>query len=124
MREQGATGGRWFEGHVHVLRQTEVGLQFHGSFGAYAAGRQFHIRFKLNRIPVRRQHQAMAAVFTEERVLFPLVTHLSGCKPPSFSDSGLKPFNPVISSNAPQLQAVVSVVLQRPGSQPFVVFGP
>ncbi|KAF8804655.1 RNA helicase [Phlegmacium glaucopus] len=124
VQEQGATGGRWFEGHVHVLRQTEVGLQFHGSFGAYAPGRRFHIRFKLSRIPVRRQHQAMNAVFTEDRVLFPLITHLPGGRPPSPSNAALKVFNPLISSNGPQLQAVVSVVAQRPGSHPFVVFGP
>jgi helicase MOV-10 len=124
VQEEGATGGRWFEGHVHVLRQAEVGLRFHGSFAAYATGRRFHIRFKLNRIPLRRQHQAMATVFTEDRVLFPLVTHLSGDKVPSSSDVAWKPFNPLISSNAPQLQAVVSIVAQRPGSPPFVVFGP
>lgn len=124
MQEQGATGGRWFEGHVHVVRKTEVGLQFHGSFGAYAASRRFHIRFKLNRIPVRRQHQAMDTVFTQDRVLFPRVTHLPGGNAPSSSDAALKVFNPLISSNAPQLQVVVSVVAQRPGSPPFVVFGP
>jgi len=124
VQEQGATDGRWFEGHVHVLRQTEVGLQFHRLFRAYDPGRRFHVRFKLNRIPVRRQHQAMDAVFTEDRVLFPLTTHLPGGKHPFSSDAALKVFNPLISSNAPQLQAVVSVVAQRPGSQPFVVFGP
>ena len=124
MQVQGATDGRWFEGHVHVLRQTEVGLRFHGSFGVFSPDRRFHIRFKLNRIPVRRQHQAMDAVFTEDRVLFPLITHLPGGRPPSPSDATLKVFNSLISSNGPQLQAVVSIVAQRPGSLPFVVFGP
>ena len=94
------------------------------SFKAYAPGRQFYIRFKLNRIPVRRQHQAMNAVFTEDRVLFPLITHLPRGGIPSASNAALKIYNNLISSNKPQLQAVTSVVAQRPGSLPFVIFGP
>ena len=106
-----------------MVRKTEVGLRFHGSFKAYVPGQQFHARFKLNRIPLRRQHQAMDAAFTEDRVLFPLVTHLPS-DVPSPSSAGLKVYNDLISSNEPQLQAVVSVVGQPPGSLPFVIFGP
>ena len=125
MQEQGATSaGRWFEGHVHIVRETEVALRFHGSFKVYAPGRQFHVRFKLNRVPVKRQHQAMDAVFTEDRVLFPAVKHLPSGGPPSVAKSALKIYNTLISSNEPQLQAVVSIVAQRPGSLPFVIFGP
>ena len=125
MQEQGTTtAGRWFEGHVHIVRESEVALRFHGSFKAYAPGRQFHIRFKLNRVPVRRQHNAMDAAFTEDRVLFPVVAHLPSGGPPSASTSTLQVYNTLISSNEPQLQAVVSVVAQRPGSLPFVIFGP
>ena len=124
MQEQGATDGRWFEGHVHVLREKEVGLRFHQSFSVYAPGRPFHVRFKLNRIPIRRQHQAMDAVFNEDRVLFPLITHLPRGGPPSPANAALKVYNSLISSNGPQLQAVVSIVAQPPGSLPFVVFGP
>jgi helicase MOV-10 len=125
VQEQGGTTtGRWFEGDVHVVRDAEVALRFDGSFNVYAPGRQFHVRFKLNRITVQRQHQAMNAVFTEDRVLFPLVMHLPSGGPPSASNSALKLYNTLISSNEPQLQAVVSVVAQRPGSLPFVIFGP
>lgn len=124
MQEQGGTAGRWFEGHVHIVRETEVALRFHGSFRAYAPGRQFHVRFRLNRIPVQRQHQAIDAVFTEDRLLFPFVKHLPSGEPPSASRSALKVYNTLISSNEHQLQAVVSVVAQRPGSLPFVIFGP
>ena len=125
MQEQGAaTSGRWFEGHVHIVRETEVALRFHGSFKIYAPGRQFHVRFKLNRIPVQRQHQAMDGAFTEDRVLFPLVKHLPSGGPPSVSKSPLKVYNTLISNNEPQLQAVVSVAAQRPGSLPFIIFGP
>ena len=124
VQEQGATtAGRWFEGHVHIVYEIEVALRFHGSFKVYAPGQQFHIRFKLNRITVQRQHQAMNAAFTEDRVLFPIVKHLPSGDPPSASKA-LKVYNASISSNEPQLQAVVSVMTQRPGSLPFVIFGP
>lgn len=66
----------------------------------------------------------MDAVFTEDRVLFPVVGHLPSGGPPSTSTSALKVYNTLISNNEPQLQAVVSVVAQRPGSLPFVIFGP
>jgi helicase MOV-10 len=126
VHEQGGTSGRWFEGHVHIVRETEVALRFHVSFSVYAPGRQFHVRFRLNRITVQRQHQAMDAVFTEDRVLFPVVKHLhsGGLQVPSASKPALKLYNTLISSNEPQLQAVVSVVEQCPGSLPFVIFGP
>ena len=124
VQEQGATTGRLFEGHVHILRETEVALRFHHSFTVYAPGRQFHVRFRLNRIPIRRQHRAMDAIFTEDRVLFPLVKHLRSGGPPSISKSALKVYNTLISGNEPQLQAVASVVTQPPGSPPFIIFGP
>ncbi len=76
VQEQNASDTRWFEGHVHVVHQAEVGLCFHSSFGRYNEGRRFHVRFKLSRIPLRRQHQAMDTVFMEDRVLFPLLSHL------------------------------------------------
>ena len=66
----------------------------------------------------------MDAVFTEDRILFPLVKHLPSGGPPSVSTSVLKMYNTLISGNEPQLQAVTSVVAQGPGSLPFVIFGP
>ncbi|KDR68388.1 hypothetical protein GALMADRAFT_78731 [Galerina marginata CBS 339.88] len=124
VQEQGASDGRWFEGHVHVVRQAEVGLRFHGSFGRYSEGRRFHVRFKLNRIPARRQHHAMDSVFAEDRVLFPRVSHLPLGAARRPSSVAMKLFNPLISTNQPQLQAVASIVTLPPGSPPFVVFGP
>lgn len=121
VQEEGATDGRWFEGHVHVLRQVEVGLCFHSSFSRYGEGRKFQVRFRLNRIPARRQHQAMDTVFAEDRVLFPMARHLP---PRQITDTSLKPFNGLVATNPRQLQAVVSIVHAHPGSLPFVVFGP
>jgi len=124
VQEVGATDGRWFQGHVHVLRQAEVGLRFHGSFVRSPEGRRFHVKFKLNRTPARRQHQAIDSVFIEDRVLFPQITHLTTSSAVRPSSLGLKLYNPLIASNPPQLQAVASIVALRPGSPPFVVFGP
>jgi helicase MOV-10 len=121
VQERGAPAGRWFEGHVHIVRETEVALRFHELFRVYAPGRLFYVRFKLNRIPVQRQHQAMDEAFTEDRVLFPVVRHIPSGGPPK---SVLRLYNTLISSNEPQLQAVVSVAAQPPGSLPFIIFGP
>ncbi|KAH9477519.1 Putative helicase mov-10-B.1 [Psilocybe cubensis] len=124
VQERGSRDGRWFEGHVHIVRQEEVGLRFHGSFTQYPEGKLFHVRFKLNRIPTRRQHQAMDSVFTEDRVLFPRVTHITPGPARRPASLGMKLFNPLINTNPPQLQAVASIVSMRRGSPPFVVFGP
>ena len=124
MQDQNASDTRWFEGHVHVVRQAEVGLCFHSSFGRYNEGRQFHVRFKLSRIPLRRQHQAMDTVFMEDRVLFPVLSHLPVGDVRTKRDVSLKLYNALLSKNEPQVQAVVSIVALPPGSAPFIVFGP
>ncbi|KAF8954804.1 P-loop containing nucleoside triphosphate hydrolase protein [Flammula alnicola] len=111
VQEQGATDGRWFEGHVHVVRQAEVGLRFHGSFARYSEGGRFHIRFKLNRIPIRRQHQALDTAFSEDRILFPGPGNLSTHPAPRFIDMSMALYNPLIASNPPQLQAIASLFL-------------
>lgn len=120
VQERGATSRQWFEGHVHFVRQSEVGLVFHKKFSPSVQGRLFHVRFKLNRIPVRRQHEAMDTVFNEEHILFPVERHLVN-RPARVA---LKLFNTSLSTNAPQLQAVASILKSPRGSPPFVIFGP
>jgi hypothetical protein len=73
---------------------------------------------------VRRQHQAMDTAFSQDRVLFPLQAHLPRRHHPTPTDARLRLFNPLIGTNAPQLQAVTSIVHQAPGAVPFVIFGP
>ena len=125
MQEWGATtAGRWFEGHVHKVHETEVALQFHETFRVYVPGRLFHVQFKLNCISVQHQHQAMDAVFMKDRVLFLVGRHLPRSGPSSAFKSTLKMYNTLISSNECQLQAVTSVLAQPPGSLLFVIFGP
>ena len=123
MQEWGATtAGRWFEGHVHKVHETEVALRFHETFRV--PGRLFHVQFKLNCISVQRQHQAMDAVFMKDWVLFLVGRHLPRSGPSSAFKSTLKMYNTLISSNECQLQAVTSILAQPPGSLLFVIFGP
>jgi helicase MOV-10 len=120
VQKQGETQGRWFEGRVHVLRKEEVGLRFHGSFG-WSASQRYNVRFKLNRIPMRRQHQAMDSAFDQARVLFPLQAHVPRTP---YARTPLQLFNPLLATNPPQLQAVNAIMHQKPGSVPFLIFGP
>ncbi|KAG1732662.1 RNA helicase [Suillus paluster] len=123
VQKHGAAEGRWFEGHVHVVRQESVGLQFHCSFRDWSQQQRYTVRFKLNRISMRRQHQALGAGLASERFLFPQEAHILPLgSPPGVGP--ITPFNPLIATNPPQLQAVKSILLQKPGSAPFVVFGP
>ncbi|KAG6909930.1 hypothetical protein DXG01_014452 [Tephrocybe rancida] len=121
VQAKGAQEGHWFEGGVHDVLQAEVNLRFSKSFKASTL---YNARFKLNRIPVRRQHQALDSAFSEDRMLFPERKHLPRGAYPKQADARIVPVNGLIGSNPPQLQAVVSIVKQPPGSLPFIVFGP
>ncbi|KAJ3561910.1 hypothetical protein NP233_g9904 [Leucocoprinus birnbaumii] len=121
VRKQDDPQGHWHAGHVHVVRRDEVGLVFHHSFRGWTATQKYHVRFKLTRIPLQRQHQALATVFTESRILFPTSAHLPMASAARRMTSTI---NKLIQSNPAQLQAVTSIVAASPGSLPFVVFGP
>lgn len=119
----GSDGGKWFEGYVHVVRQYEVGMKLNRSF-APTASQRFKIRFKLNRYPLRRQHQALDTALHPERLLFPLPPHILLTNVPSTTQIRHMVHNRLIAGNLPQLQAVSSVARAPPGSPPFVIFGP
>ncbi|KAH7924362.1 RNA helicase [Leucogyrophana mollusca] len=123
VQKRGAAEGRWYEGGVHVVHQAEVGLRFHASFiSGWSPQQRYTVRFKLNRIPVQRQHQALDTAFAPGRVLFPSRSDMP-LGQPRLSVS-IKLFNRLIATNASQLLAVTSIMRQKPGSPPFVVFGP
>ncbi|KAI0316091.1 P-loop containing nucleoside triphosphate hydrolase protein [Amylostereum chailletii] len=121
VRPHGTTTGRWFQGHVHIVHSDEVGLCFHGSFPIPARDQRHLIHFKLNRYPLRRQHQALDTAFAAERLLFPTPAHIGQV---TKSQADIQPFNPLINDNVPQLEAIRAIVHRPPGSVPFVVFGP
>ena len=66
----------------------------------------------------------MDTVFMEDRVLFPLPSHLPVGGVRTKRDVPLRLYNALISKNEPQMQAVVSIATLPPGSAPFIIFGP
>lgn len=124
VQRHGSEKGRWFEGHVHFVRMASVGLMFHDSFRGHLPTHKYNVRFKLNRIPLRRQHEALSSAFNPERILFPRATHVLMPMIPATVRMRTYVYNRLIADNAPQLQAVTSICQLPPGSPPFVVFGP
>jgi helicase MOV-10 len=117
---------KWYEGYVHVIEREEVGLRFNRAFDFYA-GQKYHVRFKLNRISLRRMHQAMDTVYNVSRIFFPAPTdarskNLRAATPAEQRQLVL--VNRNIGENPPQLKAVAAIVRLPPGSPPFVIFGP
>jgi helicase MOV-10 len=121
VQKVGATAGHWYEGGVHLVRKEEVGLRFHSSFGGWTKEQKYNVRFKLNRYPMRRQHQALDTVFSPDRILFPIESHIQRYEYPSPS---IKVYNQLIATNPPQLKAIASILAQKPGAAPFAIFGP
>ncbi|KAF9441766.1 RNA helicase [Macrolepiota fuliginosa MF-IS2] len=121
VRKHDGAVGHWYAGHVHFVRQYEVGLRFHQSFDGWSPSQKYHIRFKLNKIPLWRQHQALDANFNQPRILFPTPSHLPKEQTPTHD---IKPFNSLILTNPNQLQAIRCITAAPSGSLPFIVFGP
>ncbi|KAG1741528.1 RNA helicase [Suillus paluster] len=123
VQKHGAVEGHWYEGNVHVVQQASVGLRFDRSFRGWSPQQRYTVRFKLNRIPMKRQHQALDTAFAFDKFLFPQRAHILplGARP---GMGPIIPFNSLIATNPPQLQAVTSILFQQPGSAPFIVFGP
>ena len=124
VQQQNSNNDKWFEGHVHIIRKTQLGLCFHTSFDRLNEGKLFHVRFKPSRLPLRRQHQALDTAFIEDRILFPEVGHLPQGRIRSMAEFKLDLFNPLIANNEHQIQAIVSILRLPAGSPPFIVFGP
>ncbi|KAF7971347.1 hypothetical protein HWV62_21363 [Athelia sp. TMB] len=113
--------GQWYEGGVHIVRKEEVGLRFHSSF-RWSRTEVYNVRFKLNRYPLRRQHQALDTAFAQNRLLQP-----PGWRADFVSETPnlrIACYNKLIAENPHQMKAVNAIVTQLPGSLPFVVFGP
>ncbi|KAK7684935.1 hypothetical protein QCA50_011770 [Cerrena zonata] len=124
VKRHGWTKGHWYEGHVHFVRLLEVGLKFHESFPGHTDNMKYHIRFKLNRLPLRRQHEALSSAFAPNRLLFPKSRDVVRSVPTTTAELRDWIYNPLIARNAEQLQAVASIVQLPPSHAPFVVFGP
>jgi helicase MOV-10 len=110
--------------HLAVLKMS---LRLPTDFNLYQ-GAQFVLRLKHDRIALRRQYHALTTALTPRRLLFPSVSdikpirHLSKAEVNDFKLHQL--VNRKIRDDDQQLQTVVSILEQPPGSVPFIIYGP
>ncbi|KAF7313870.1 RNA helicase [Mycena chlorophos] len=124
IKHSGSEDGPWYEGRVHQVRQNHVSLRFGEDFSTYR-GTKFDVRFTLNRLPLRRMHQALTNESRPARILFPDASHKSVKRPCSEEQlAEIVPVNRLIAQDREQLETVAAIVHRPRGSVPFVVFGP
>lgn len=120
-----------YEGRIHKMESkfrghfTEliVSLRMADEFNIYH-NNMFNVRFKLNRMTLRRMHSAVSSPYKPEctRLLFP--SREDARLPVVPTGFELEPYNPRILEDAQQRQAVESIVHQPRESAPFIIFGP
>ena len=110
--------------HAAVLKMwlrlpTEFTLQPHALFV---------LRFRVNRITLRRQYHAMASLSAGNipcRLLFPSAADIGPMQRLSRTEiDGLALANENVRNDDQQLRTVVSILEQSQGSVPFIIFGP
>jgi helicase MOV-10 len=112
-------------GHLAVLK---VSLRLPAEFNLQKRSK-FGLRFRHNRITLQRQYRALMDALTPlRRLLFPSVSDVKPTRRPSRTEIENLKFrqlvNRDISDDIQQLQAVISILEQPPGSVPFIVCGP
>ena len=111
--------------HLAVLKMT---VRLPAEFRLYE-GTQLLVQFRHNRITLRRQYHALTSSFTSpRRLLFPSVSDIKSNRPLSRAEIYNLKFRHLINrrirDDPQQLQAVISILEQPPGSVPFIVYGP
>jgi helicase MOV-10 len=124
IRRPGADSEPWYEGVVHAVFGKRVSLRFPDNFSTYR-GNRFDVRFVLNRLPMRRMHQAVEVRGLQARVLFPTAQHNAPSSPPTLSQTGAVALvNRIIGGDEEQMTTILSIMNRMAGSIPFVLFGP
>ncbi|KAH9930534.1 P-loop containing nucleoside triphosphate hydrolase protein [Epithele typhae] len=119
LRKADSTGPT-HRGFVHIVRNEDICVSFHSSFDGAS---RYNIRFEYNRIPLRRQHQALSVPsLSAQRLLFPHLDDQGILSTPQ--PDNITTFNPLVALNSAQLQAVKLIVSLQPVAPPFVIFGP
>ncbi|CAA7270266.1 unnamed protein product [Cyclocybe aegerita] len=114
----------WYEGRVHHIYQNYVSLAFGEGFSTYK-GTKFDVRFVLNRLPYRRMHFSLANKFNPPRFLFPTRVHIKeSARVSKEKIASITPVDRNIGEDAEQMETVAAILNQKPGSVPFIVFGP
>ncbi|KZV62177.1 P-loop containing nucleoside triphosphate hydrolase protein [Peniophora sp. CONT] len=110
-----------------VLRGDRIHVRpgLRGMFPVPSPSQPFEARFKLNRTPLRRQHQALEQdMYRDDRVLFPGETHIPSPPSQPILPEEVQLFNQHIAGNQSQLDAVMAILNLPEGSPPFALFGP
>ncbi|KAF8320843.1 P-loop containing nucleoside triphosphate hydrolase protein [Clavulina sp. PMI_390] len=113
--------GAFYAGFVHDVEQSSVTLRFHAKFKPLN-GQKFDVRFTLGRTTLRRMHQALLLPVNSKRIIFPSEEHFSEVDESVIGQ--LNFVNDQLKQNLEQSLAVASILSQKAGSGPFVVFGP
>ena len=110
------------QGRAAVLKMS---LKLPTDFNLYP-GAQFILRFRLNRITLRRQYHALASFSTSlRRLLFPSAVDIRPMQHlPRSEIDNLDLVNENIRDDDQQLQTIVSIIRQPKGTVPFIIFGP
>lgn len=107
---------------MHDVRLDNIRVHFHSSF---RVTERYNVRFEYNRTPIKRQHQALMARSTSsQRLLFPLPQHVPLHHTLQDNRDPITLYNRQIATNAPQLQAVKSILNMKDNAAPFIIFGP
>ncbi|PCH37498.1 RNA helicase [Wolfiporia cocos MD-104 SS10] len=115
----------WYMGIVHAIGFKELDLYVNEKFSLHRSGNKADVRFQLNRLPLRRAHQAVTHPENPERILFPEGRHTDGLRRCSEAQlANLDLMNATLADNLEQLETVAAIANMPPGSVPFVVFGP
>jgi helicase MOV-10 len=112
------------QGHISVLKMSlRLPKYFYSQQGAL-----FILRFKANRITLRRQYHVLASLSTgnlPRRLLFPSAADIGPMQCLSRAEvDNLDLVNGNIRDDDQQLRTVVSILEQPQGSVPFIIFGP
>lgn len=116
-------------GYVHKVRDLGVLVHLSRDF-PFFSGADYDVEFTLNRLPLRRQHQAVCSVNTPtgriaRRILFPdLSRHAGILARRAVAEDDWSPINRQMVDNGPQKDAVRRILEMEEGSPPFIVFGP
>jgi helicase MOV-10 len=104
----------------------KMSLKLPTDFNLYR-GATFTLRFRLNRITLRRQYHVLATSFTpQRRLLFPSVSDIKPIERrlSRAEIDDLQLFNESIRDDEQQLQTVISLLQQPKGTVPFIIYGP
>jgi helicase MOV-10 len=112
----------------HHLAVLKVSLRLPTDFNVYR-GSRFELRFRHNRSTLRRQYHALtAALAPPRRLLFPSVSDIKPMRHLSRAEIDNLKFRQLVNrdirDDGQQLQAVISILEQPPGSVPFIIYGP